>query len=704
LLAFICEKQRTSLNRPLNLADKNAPEAWNSTQMECQPFEDPDFKRRLQTDASTSSCQPTRSNQVQVGHPHTKPASVQASPRELGADEAEHELSSDHVLHFLRTVKPLCDHAMEQNECFNLLDDEFSDLDDEGSVPENKSESTIAEYQSFTSQQYCHQRSVGDVDWHPHARGVVAMSTKDRMPLEQRIEVAGRVKDSFVLVWSFVDPIHHKLQHVLRAPRDVSAFKYNASLPHIVAGGLQNGQVVLWDTSGRTADHTSSGAAPSTASDPRASSSSEAATAAAPAGAGPATGRASARLSRARNPKAARMNTQAHDAHQGAQVFDPVHVSVMENSHMAAVTDVAWLPPATEVDRLSRVQSQMSEMKGQLRVEAQQEANQFATVALDGRVLLWDMRVKKDMKAKEYVWTPLIALTLYKSNMSQALSCNKLDISPTDPSLYTVGMGGELCYARFGRAPDEESLGEPMLVENAHAGPVVSVERSPFFSELLLSVGWWGFKIFRHGSQLPIFESPPPDTIMCGGCWSPTRPSVIFVVLREGRLEVWDLLDRSHEPSMARTVSSSPVTCAKFVQDQTQKQMLAVGDEQGLLHVLEIPRNLKRPVPKEKNNAKQLFDREHGRAKYHARRRTEREQARGEELSDVGAEASGVGDDQHDRQSEHQLEERRSHPPPLGKQSTDPASLIDTFTEAELEDEETAFRRVEASVKEQLGL
>jgi hypothetical protein len=135
--------------------------------------------------------------------------------------------------------------------------------------------------------------------------------------------------------------------------------------------------------------------------------------------------------------------------------------------------------------------------------------------------------------------------------------------------------------------------------------------------------------------------------------------------------------------------------------------MLAVGDEQGLLHVLEIPRNLKRPVPKEKNNAKQLFDREHGRVKYHARRRTEREHARmergaegrREELSDVG-----VGDDQRDRQSEHQQEQRRSRPPPLGKQSTDPASLIDTFTEAELEDEETAFRRVEASVKEQLGL
>lgn len=700
LLKYTFEKPRQRFNAPLRFADKDAQEMWNSSQMECRPFKDPNFERKVQVDAACSAGGEKGSVTVQIGHQPVRPGAVQAQPRELSAEAVQEELSSASMQHFLHTATHRCDHALQQNECFNLLDDEFAGLADEESVPGNKSESAISEYQSFTSLVYCCNKAVGCIDWQPNARGVIAMSAIDRMPLEQRIEQAGRVKDSHVLVWNFVDPIHYKLQHVLRAPLDVYAFKYNPSLPHLIAGGLQNGQVVLWDTSGRGANNTSTGAAQSTNKSPLSADQANGGSSAAGAGSG-------GTHSRSRGVKTARMETQANTADKSATVFDPAHISVLESSHSAPVRDVSWLPPTNEVDRLSRVQSQVSDGKAQRQVEAQQEANQFATVALDGKVMIWDMRVKKDMKANEYVWTPTISLTLYKGpNRNLPLGCNKMDINPSQPSLYTAGTAGELCYASYGRKPDEESLGESMLIENAHAGPVVSVERSPFFSELFLSVGWWGFKIFRQGSKLPIFESPTPRSFMCAGRWSPSRPSVFFIALTEGRLEVWDLLDRSHEPSMASTVSSSPITAAQFMQARSHQQMFAVGDEQGLLHVLEVPRNLKRPVPNEKSNAKQFFDRELSRVRYYSQRRDKQEEERKQKQQEANEQRlQNLRKDEATEPSvegtEHQQQEAGADKASEYVYVRDGAQF---FTTATLKQEEADFREVEAQVHEELGL
>jgi hypothetical protein len=78
------------------------------------------------------------------------------------------------------------------------------------------------------------------------------------------------------------------------------------------------------------------------------------------------------------------------------------------------------------------------------------------------------------------------------------------------------------------------------------AGPVRSIERSPFFPDTLLSVGDWTFKLFKEGVKRPLFSSPSADTYLAGGCFSPTRPGVIFTAKMDGTLDIWDFLDRSH--------------------------------------------------------------------------------------------------------------------------------------------------------------
>lgn len=47
---------------------------------------------------------------------------------------------------------------------------------------------------------------------------------------------------------------------------------------------------------------------------------------------------------------------------------------------------------------------------------------------------------------------------------------------------------------------------------------------------------------------------------MTAGHWSPSRPGVFFIAKVDGSVEVWDLLDKTHEPSLVQSVSPAPIT------------------------------------------------------------------------------------------------------------------------------------------------
>jgi hypothetical protein len=68
--------------------------------------------------------------------------------------------------------------------------------------------------------------------------------------------------------------------------------------------------------------------------------------------------------------------------------------------------------------------------------------------------------------------------------------------------------------------------------------------------------------------------------------------------LQDGSIQVWDFLDRSNEPFMVVPASAAAVTCLEFW-NQASPQLLGVGDAQGILHIMEIPRSLRRPLHKE---------------------------------------------------------------------------------------------------------
>merc|ERR1719296_251857 len=86
----------------------------------------------------------------------------------------------------------------------------------------------------------------------------------------------------------------------------------------------------------------------------------------------------------------------------------------------------------------------------------------------------------------------------------------------------------------------------------------------------------------------------------------------------DGTVEVWDLLDQCHKPSLTFSSGHCMVTSMQFWQTklQSSQQYLAVGDSEGKLHVIEIPRNLRRSANNEDQQMRAFYDREIKRVEY----------------------------------------------------------------------------------------
>lgn len=52
---------------------------------------------------------------------------------------------------------------------------------------------------------------------------------------------------------------------------------------------------------------------------------------------------------------------------------------------------------------------------------------------------------------------------------------------------------------------------------------------------------------------------------MCtAACWSPSRPAVFYIGKEDGRIEVWNLLEKTSEPAFVQEhITNAKITCIK---------------------------------------------------------------------------------------------------------------------------------------------
>lgn len=72
----------------------------------------------------------------------------------------------------------------------------------------------------------------------------------------------------------------------------------------------------------------------------------------------------------------------------------------------------------------------------------------------------------------------------------------------------------------------------------------IGLDRSPFYEDIILTLHDYYFVVWKLDINEPIFESVMLKNcqISCG-CFSPTRPGLIFIGRTDGRLDIWDFTD-----------------------------------------------------------------------------------------------------------------------------------------------------------------
>lgn len=186
------------------------------------------------------------------------------------------------------------------------------------------------------------------------------------------------------------------------------------------------------------------------------------------------------------------------------------------------------------------------------------------------------------------------------------------------------------------------------------------------------------------------------------------------------------MLDRSHEPSIKVTLASTPFMSMSFMgggaasaaqaavaahggsggagaaqQAAHAAQFLALGDSAGVLRIVELPRNLRRPVTNEKKLMGVFLDREAERVADVLGRKGEREAATkaAEEARKKAADEAAAAD-----QARQDAASKDQGHPPMGKSA---ASAAQKAAAAALELDEKAeaeYYKLEHKFKVQLGL
>lgn len=590
---------------------------------------------------------------------------TQYTPALLRPDEQEAILSSAAMLDFLSRVEALTVRELQMNETLDIFKDEFVQFADEEVSLGNRLENSLEIFHSFSHFKFSKGKNIIAAQWMPPmaptAGGgapkglggstgqLVAFACSNTATFDQWVEQSGKVLTSSILLYSLADILHPYL--VLEVPGNITCFKVHPSAPQFIAAGLTTGQVIFWDLSDareKVRSYQEQQQVNLTAYNRSGQNKAAAGT-----GAGGAAGGAA-------SSSAAPASSAADGSGEGG-VTDEIAIppikytvlSYIDRSHSRPVTDLVWMPASQQVNR-----------RGEMYAAEKALSSQFASVGADGKLLIWDFKNKndgaaakisaaaaaaamgqgpaanslaarvaaaaEDPDAKEPRWAPIFSLPLARSDNSGIVTVQKLSLGE-DTLMMGVTEDGEMVEIDWGaRATEERAKPDTIRsIQRAHFASAASVERSPHFSDIYLTVGDWTFSIWKSGVDYPVFTSSCSADYLAAGRWSPTRPGIIVTARADGTLDVWDLVDQCHKASLNfATGFADGLSSLEFWQSpHSSSQFLATGDVGGKLHIIEIPRNLRRKIANEENLMRLFYEREMARSKY-TRRRAEQRRAK----------------------------------------------------------------------------
>jgi len=171
--------------------------------------------------------------------------------------------------------------------------------------------------------------------------------------------------------------------------------------------------------------------------------------------------------------------------------------------------------------------------------------------------------------------------------------------------------------ATFGSQPGQQG----------HHGPIYAIQRNPFNVKYFMTVGDWTARIWMEDLKCPLMTTKYDKSYLTSGCWSPTRPGVLFTTKLDGTLDVWDYYHKQNDPTFSTKVSDSGLASIKV---QAAGKMVALGSLDGTVTVLQLSKGLYELQKEEKSVVSQMLERELRREKnlelrYIQRKRDEKE-------------------------------------------------------------------------------
>ncbi|CEM18576.1 unnamed protein product [Vitrella brassicaformis CCMP3155] len=474
---------------------------------------------------------------------------------------------------FLSRVAWGVEEALQQNETFDIYQDEFANLGDDDLGVGARSSASIREVRNFHDLTYSKSKLLASIDWLPGSTTIVAVSCIENMTFDEQAELSGKGNTAVVLVWSFHDFIIP--QAVLVSLSDVSVIRFNPQTPNLLIGGCNSGQLVMWRID-------------------------------------------SSLIGGAGGQNVSRQNTIEDDRSGGIPHVHQLIASSIDESHKKTVTGIQWVPEGIEFEKRGRM-SYKKESVG---------LKYVISIAGDGQLLIWDLnQALQNYSEPDFVWRPIFHVQLQRQDSGTEMGCCDLLLPHCDPadfSCYFISATeeGELIYGDWGAKGEEDRKPEyvkKLLKASKSFRPTVALERSPFFPSVMLTVTDWAFYLWREGTSHPIFTSQSSPSHFATGVWSTSRPGVLYLGRMDGILEIWDFCDQSHKPSLTHTVTSVAITSLAF--QKTSKKpdalaQLAVGDENGNLHILALPKNLTKQAGNEMRTMSDFFAREDSRVEY----------------------------------------------------------------------------------------
>ncbi|CAD8192077.1 unnamed protein product [Paramecium pentaurelia] len=521
-------------------------------------------------------------------------------------DERQEQPDEDYkLLKFLETVYPLMEEALQSNETIDIYQDDFNVLPLSEQNGDQNAELTnvIKEIKSF-SYLNCKGKKIQCIQFQPTSQAIkskyiVAESFVENLLFEERAIYQLKSHKSLIVFWDFEDI--HSIEPVLllQSPLEILSFEFNPKDPNIIVGGAVNGQVMLWDLSGTALSVFAS--------------------------------------KKTQKTKQERNEIQELQPKMVSALQDPASYQAGSSnevlrkqvaSHKNFVLAVKWFPIGMEFDK---------KHFNHLILTSSQETYQFASISSDGQILFWDTRlIDKDSKKTQQdistiPWKATYGIQLYRPEGGGMMGGGQIQFRKNQkvPILSGTSDEGEVFILDWGEKQGEEGqknqLVSSIWQQQRSMRPPIALDVSPFFEDVILTIYDFNFCVWKHNVTFPIFESliMKGAHITCGG-FSPYRAGVIIVGKTDGNLDVWDMLDQSHKWTIQFQVVACAITSLKF--NDNMAHIVAVGDSDGTLHLLEFPQSLCKDQGNEVKAMRLFWEREVKRVNYYSERFKIREQ------------------------------------------------------------------------------